>query len=89
MLNNFVTFVYSPTPKVEWRRVGAKLQEKTRIESHGKELIIPDLTLDDAGDYECFAKNSKSTRDYSFRIQLTVECKYICQMNINIFHRQL
>ncbi|KAH8387838.1 hypothetical protein KR093_009841, partial [Drosophila rubida] len=47
-----------PTPKVQWRRVdGTPLSPRHRLEGEGY-ILIDDIQIADAGDYECVAENA-------------------------------
>lgn len=48
----------SPTPQVEWVKMGQHLPTKAKTESHGKLLIVPDVEQEDGGKYMCKAKNT-------------------------------
>lgn len=61
----------SPTPQVEWVKMGQRLPTKARIESHGKLLIVPDVEQDDGGKYMCKAKNTHGEAVHYFTV--TVE----------------
>lgn len=53
----FCPFSVSPTPQVEWVKMGDQLPTKANIESHGKLLVVPRVEQDDSGKYMCTAKN--------------------------------
>ncbi|KAI3370453.1 hypothetical protein L3Q82_025217, partial [Scortum barcoo] len=46
-----------PTPQVEWVKIGHKLPITTKLENHGKLLIVPRVEQEDSGKYMCKAKN--------------------------------
>lgn len=48
---------FSPTPQVEWVKIGYRLPGKAQLENHGKLLIIERAEQDDSGKYMCKAKN--------------------------------
>lgn len=50
-------FPLSPTPKVEWTKMGHRLPAKAKLENHGKLLVVPDVDQEDAGHYMCRVKN--------------------------------
>lgn len=50
-------FPPSPTPRVEWLKMGHQLPAKAKVENHGKLLIVPDVEQEDGGSYMCKAKN--------------------------------
>uniref|UniRef100_A0A665VUF5 protein-tyrosine-phosphatase n=1 Tax=Echeneis naucrates TaxID=173247 RepID=A0A665VUF5_ECHNA len=47
----------SPTPQVEWVKMGHQLPVKAKLENHGKLLIVPTVEQEDSGKYMCKAKN--------------------------------
>lgn len=47
----------SPTPRVEWVKMGHRLPPKAKVENHGKLLIVPDVKQEDGGNYMCRARN--------------------------------
>lgn len=52
-----MNFSLSPTPQVEWIKIGYKLPMRAKLESHGKLLIVPSIEQEDSGKYMCKAKN--------------------------------
>lgn len=50
-------FPPSPTPRVEWVKMGHRLPPKAKVENHGKLLNVPDVEQEDGGNYMCRAKN--------------------------------
>ncbi|KAF7654618.1 hypothetical protein LDENG_00067150, partial [Lucifuga dentata] len=60
-----------PTPRVEWVKMGDRLPDKAKEESHGKLLIVPGVDLEDNGKYMCKAKNSLGEAVHYFTV--TVE----------------
>ncbi len=50
---------YSPTPRVDWTRLGSVLPGRARKESFGMELVIDNLQFEDAGNYECNGINEQ------------------------------
>ena len=64
----------SPTPKVEWVKMGHKLPDKATVENHGKLLSIPVVDDEDSGKYRCKAKNTYGEVNHFFDV--TVEGKF-------------
>nr|XP_046240743.1 neural cell adhesion molecule L1-like protein isoform X2 [Scatophagus argus] len=60
-----------PTPQVEWVKVGHRLPTKTKLENHGKLLIVPRAEREDSGKYMCKAKNAHGETIHYFTV--TVE----------------
>ena len=44
-------------PDLRWSRVGGDMPSKAQMNNFNQELKIPDVELDDAGEYECTASN--------------------------------
>ena len=61
----------SPTPKIEWVRVGGDLVPM-RMEQDHQELLIRKIEYGDAGQYECRGKNSLSSQPQTHRFTLEV-----------------
>lgn len=71
----FVPFSVSPTPQVEWVKIGHQLPANAKVESHGKLLVVPRVEQDDSGKYMCKAKNRLGEVFHYFTV--TVEGNYI------------
>ena len=41
--------------EITWSFAGGQIQSKAKLQSMGKELVIPSLTVDDTGNYACRA----------------------------------
>lgn len=70
-LSLFVPCPVSPTPQVEWLKIGHHLPAKAKLESHGKLLILPRAEQEDGGKYMCKAKNALGETVHYFTV--TVE----------------
>lgn len=64
-------FLPSPTPKVEWVKMGHRLPAKAKLENHGKLLIVPGVEQEDGGHYMCRVKNALGEAVHYFTV--TVE----------------
>lgn len=62
------TLSVSPTPIIEWTKIGVKLPKRTNIKNHGKWLFITKVTEEDSGKYMCKANNSVGEAVHSFNI---------------------
>lgn len=71
---NIYLLSISPTPQVEWVKMGHQLPNKAKVESHGKLLIVPRVDQEDNGKYMCKAKNSLAEVVHYFTV--TVEGKH-------------
>lgn len=65
-----VDFSNSPVPKLRWRKVDGLMPSKTGSSAEGPTLILPDLSFDDEGVYECEAFNSEGRDTYQGRISV-------------------
>lgn len=61
----------SPTPQVDWVKMGHQLPAKAKLENHGKLLIVPRAEQEDSGKYMCKAKNPLGEAVHYFTV--TVE----------------
>ena len=69
-------FFRSPTPTILWRRLGGdSFGVKVRHTSFGQEIVVPNIELSDAGDYQCSASNSVSDYEVSQIFNVRVECE--------------
>lgn len=62
-----------PTPVVTWTRVDRSFTDRVENSSFGQEIIIKQVSNDDAGQYRCSAKNSDSGQPIRKDIKLIVE----------------
>uniref|UniRef100_A0A8C4ID59 Cell adhesion molecule L1-like b n=1 Tax=Dicentrarchus labrax TaxID=13489 RepID=A0A8C4ID59_DICLA len=60
----------SPTPQVEWVKVGHRLPIKAKLENHGKLLIVPRVEQEDSGKYMCKAKNALGEAVHYFTVTI-------------------
>ena len=74
---SFKLNLFSPTPTVEWNRLGASMSDRAYTESFGMELVIDDVQFEDAGIYECSGINKHSTTPIRHSVQLTVQGKNV------------
>lgn len=70
----FAHFSLSPTPQVEWFKLGHRLPGKAKVENHGKLLIVSRVEQEDGGRYMCKAKNTLGEAVHYFTV--TVEGDY-------------
>ncbi|ESP02510.1 hypothetical protein LOTGIDRAFT_138283 [Lottia gigantea] len=56
-------FSGNPTPDVHWTKTkGGSLPDTVKTRSFGQELVFSSLEFSDAGEYECWATNTQSTK---------------------------
>lgn len=64
---------HSPTPRVDWTRLGSPLPGRARKESFGMELVIDNVQFEDAGNYECNGINEQSPTPIRRSVTLGVQ----------------
>ncbi|XP_062977868.1 neural cell adhesion molecule L1-like protein isoform X2 [Elgaria multicarinata webbii] len=57
-----------PTPHLIWRRVDRDRADRGVVENYGKILKIEQVTADDAGIYECIARNDLGETKHEFTV---------------------
>jgi len=74
----------SSTYEITWSFAGGNIQSKAKLQSLGRELIIPSLTMNDAGKYACKAideqgnvRTSSSVLKVIRKIYLLMNCNSI------------
>lgn len=67
--------LFSPTPRVRWRREGKDMPPRKREESFGQELVIENIQEEDAGKYECMGINEETSTPIRRSFDLKVQCK--------------
>lgn len=71
-------FAYgNPVPKIRWRKVDSLLPSKASPSADGPMLILPDLSFDDEGLYECEAYNSEGSNKYQGRINVQAQPQWL------------
>ncbi|XP_033938452.1 LOW QUALITY PROTEIN: contactin-2 [Pseudochaenichthys georgianus] len=63
----------NPVPKLRWRKVDGLMPSKAGSSVEGPALILPDLSFDDEGVYECEAYNSEGRDMYQGRISVQAQ----------------
>ncbi|XP_034081705.1 contactin-2 [Gymnodraco acuticeps] len=63
----------NPVPKLRWRKVDGLMPSKAGSSVEGPALILPDLSFDDEGVYECEAYNSEGRDMYQGRINVQAQ----------------
>uniref|UniRef100_A0A4W6E7W3 Contactin-2 n=1 Tax=Lates calcarifer TaxID=8187 RepID=A0A4W6E7W3_LATCA len=67
-------FAYgNPVPKLRWRKVDGLMPSKAGSSAEGPTLMLPELSFDDEGVYECEAYNSEGT-NHIFLSELHWSC---------------
>lgn len=70
LYSHFVPFSVSPTPQVEWVKIGHQLPIKAKVENHGKLLLVPRVEQEDSGKYMCKAKNGLGEAVHYFTLKV-------------------
>ena len=71
-----VYFYFSPTPLVDWVRIGGDMPDRAHIESYGQELVIDDIEYEDGGTYECQGINTETQVPVLRSFSIAIECEY-------------
>uniref|UniRef100_A0A3Q3W7P1 Uncharacterized protein n=1 Tax=Mola mola TaxID=94237 RepID=A0A3Q3W7P1_MOLML len=75
-------FAYgNPVPKLRWRKVDGLMPSKAGSSAEGSTLILPELSFDDEGVYECEAYNSEGSDKYQGRISVQAQPKWLQVMS--------
>uniref|UniRef100_A0A8C8A199 Contactin 2 n=1 Tax=Oryzias sinensis TaxID=183150 RepID=A0A8C8A199_9TELE len=76
-----VHFYNSPVPKLRWRKVDGLMPSKTGSSAEGPTLVLPDLSFDDEGVYECEAYNSEGRDTHQGRISVQAQPDWVQVMS--------
>uniref|UniRef100_A0A8C8A1B9 Contactin 2 n=1 Tax=Oryzias sinensis TaxID=183150 RepID=A0A8C8A1B9_9TELE len=75
-------FAYgNPVPKLRWRKVDGLMPSKTGSSAEGPTLVLPDLSFDDEGVYECEAYNSEGRDTHQGRISVQAQPDWVQVMS--------
>uniref|UniRef100_A0A3Q2XSV1 Contactin 2 n=1 Tax=Hippocampus comes TaxID=109280 RepID=A0A3Q2XSV1_HIPCM len=75
-------FAYgNPVPKLRWKKVDGLMPSKAGSSVAGPTLILPDLSFDDEGVYECEAHNSEGVDVYQGRISVQAQPDWLQVMS--------
>uniref|UniRef100_A0A7N9AQT3 Contactin 2 n=1 Tax=Mastacembelus armatus TaxID=205130 RepID=A0A7N9AQT3_9TELE len=75
-------FAYgNPVPNVRWRKVDGLMPSKAGSSAECPTLILPDLSFDDEGVYECETYNSEGRDTYQGRINVQAQPEWLQVMN--------
>lgn len=58
-------FVLSPVPSYNWTRRGANLPRQAVLASYNRVLLIPNVQVEDQGEYVCRATNDRASIENS------------------------
>jgi hypothetical protein len=65
----------SPVPSYDWSfGKGGRLPKKARLENFNRVLIIPNVTVEDEGEYICRASNARVNREGSANLRIQGYC---------------
>uniref|UniRef100_A0A8C8E4M6 Contactin 2 n=1 Tax=Oryzias sinensis TaxID=183150 RepID=A0A8C8E4M6_9TELE len=70
-----------PVPKLRWRKVDGLMPSKTGSSAEGPTLVLPDLSFDDEGVYECEAYNSEGRDTHQGRISVQAQPDWVQVMS--------
>ncbi|XP_070815011.1 contactin-2 [Chaetodon trifascialis] len=75
-------FAYgNPIPKLRWRKVDGLMPSKAGSSAGGPTLVLPELSFDDEGVYECEAYNSEGSETYQGRINVQAQPDWLQVMS--------
>uniref|UniRef100_A0A8D3CMN0 Contactin 2 n=1 Tax=Scophthalmus maximus TaxID=52904 RepID=A0A8D3CMN0_SCOMX len=75
-------FAYgNPVPKLRWRKVDGLMPSKAGASAEGPTLVLPELSFDDEGVYECEAYNSEGSDTYQGRISVQAQPEWLQVMS--------
>uniref|UniRef100_G3PC47 Contactin-2 n=1 Tax=Gasterosteus aculeatus aculeatus TaxID=481459 RepID=G3PC47_GASAC len=75
-------FAYgNPVPKLRWRKVDGLMPSKAGSSAEAPILILPDLSFDDEGLYECEAYNSEGSDTHQGRINVQAQPEWLQVMS--------
>lgn len=63
----------SPTPVIEWIKVGEELPDRAVLKNFGKHLTVEKMTDDDEGKYRCKASNAHGEALHYFHVAVEGE----------------
>lgn len=66
-----ILFYFSPVPSYNWTRKGAPLPRSAKGLSFSRVLIIPNVQVEDQGEYICRAYNGRSSIEHG--VQLSIQ----------------
>ncbi|XP_061687345.1 contactin-2 isoform X2 [Syngnathoides biaculeatus] len=71
----------NPVPKLRWKKVDGLMPSKAGSSAESPTLIIPNLSFDDEGVYECEAHNSEGVDLYQGRISVQAQPDWLQVMS--------
>uniref|UniRef100_A0AAV2M8Y2 Contactin-2 n=1 Tax=Knipowitschia caucasica TaxID=637954 RepID=A0AAV2M8Y2_KNICA len=75
-------FAYgNPVPKIRWRKMDGLVPSKAGSSVDGPALVLPDLSFDDEGQYECEAYNTEGSDSYQGRINVQAQPQWLQVMS--------
>lgn len=77
LLFTLLSMFFSPVPKLRWRKVDGLMPSKAGASAESSTLILPELSFDDEGVYECEAYNSEGSDKYQGRISVQGRDKFL------------
>jgi len=78
LVAHYYNLSFSPTPKVEWVKIGFNnLPERVVVERHGKLLTVEMVNEEDDGKYMCRAKNPHGEVVHYFHVTVEGESHYL------------
>lgn len=64
-------FIFSPVPSYNWTRKGSPLPKGAYLTSYNRVLVIPEVQVEDQGEYNCHVFNDRDSKEKS--VTLTIQ----------------
>lgn len=61
---------FSPVPSYNWTRKGAPLPRGSYLTSYNRVLIIPEVQVEDQGEYNCHVFNDRDSKEKSLTLTI-------------------
>ncbi|XP_037535094.1 contactin-2 [Nematolebias whitei] len=75
-------FAYgNPVPKIRWRKIEGLMPSKAGSTTQSPTLVLPELSFDDEGLYECEASNSEGSDSYQGRVSVQAQPEWLQVMS--------
>ncbi|XP_076850382.1 contactin-5 isoform X2 [Brachyhypopomus gauderio] len=71
----------NPVPTITWRKINGNIPKKARLRKSQAMLEIPNVQLEDSGNYECKAENSRGGTTFRGHLQVYTVPLWISMIN--------
>lgn len=76
----------SPTPMVEWIKIGDTISDRAVLKNFGKHLTIEEVTEDDEGKYMCKAYNPHGANVHYFHVAVEGGIYFFTYFSVSSFY---